>query len=58
MIFIKLVFSESVLGGILLGQALEGMKKTLWMIPPHLRSNKKCKLSGKFKDLIFQFFQI
>ena len=29
MIFIKLVFSESVLGGILLGQALEGMKKTL-----------------------------
>ena len=27
MIFIKLVFSESVLGGILLGQALEGMKK-------------------------------
>ena len=27
MIFIKLVFSESVLGGIL-GRALEGMKKT------------------------------
>ena len=28
MIFIKLVFSESVLGGIL-GRALEGMKKNL-----------------------------